>query len=108
MANNTETPEQQIARLQAELASKNSELAESQQINAEQAQKLKLAETGVSVGGLVVSHEDKQYQVMAQKFTIDGELVTADQLKDDAELIGKLIEANSGLLVLVAKEEKKA
>ncbi|QIX60883.1 hypothetical protein HER32_06705 [Hymenobacter sp. BT18] len=105
MAENTQTatltPEARIAQLEAELAA-------NKQIIEEQAEQLQAAEASAETKRPVVTHNRKQYSVLANQFTFDGKLVKAEELAGKPEVVKALIEAESGLLVLVQKAEKPA
>jgi chromosome segregation ATPase len=52
-------------------------------------------------GSIVVKHEEQLYRVVIPQFHFEGKVVKADALKTDATLVGKLVEAKSGVLELV-------
>lgn len=92
------TPEQIIEELKAQLAAQ-------KEIIAGQNEQLQAAEAGAAEGRPVVSHNKQLYRVVAGKFEIDGTTIKASELKDKPELIKKLVDAKSGVLVAVSKEE---
>lgn len=52
----------------------------------------------------VFTHEKKAYQVLAGQFSIDGKLITHEQLKADAELAQLVVEKYPDLVQVI--EEK--
>ena len=101
MAENTLTPEQQIAELKAQLAAKD-------EIITGQAEQLQVSEVAASEGRPVVSHNKQHYRVLAPQFDVEGTTIKASELKDKPELIKTLVEKKSGLLQLITKAEAKA
>ena len=109
----TLTPEQQIEALKTKLAEQQAvaaaEAAAKDAIIEGQAEKLKEAEAQGQEGRLVITHERKQYRVLAKQFDLgNGETVQAEELKTNKELVADLLKRKSGLLQLVeAAEEAK-
>lgn len=92
------TTEQIIEELKAQLAAQN-------EIIEGQSEQLQAAEAGAAEGRPVVTHDKQLYRVVAKQFDIDGTTIKASELKDKPELIEKLVDAKSGVLVAVSKEE---
>jgi hypothetical protein len=94
------TPEQRIAQLEAELKAKDA-------IIEGQAEELKASEAQGAAALPVITHDKKQYRVLAAKFQHKGQEVKAEDLKGNKELVAELIKAKSGLLQLVVAETAK-
>lgn len=99
MADNVETPEQELARLKQELEEANGIIAE---------QTEKLAESELRTAGTlpVVTYDKEQYQVTAAKFNFKGTDYAAEALSSSPDLVKELITSGSGLLVKIEKEKK--
>ncbi|MBO0360671.1 hypothetical protein J0X19_22110 [Hymenobacter sp. BT186] len=96
-----ETPEQKIARLEAEIAAKDT-------IIVGQAEQLQAAEAGAAEGRPVVTHDSKHYRVLAKQFDYKGVTIKGTELKEQADVIKYLVESESGVLQLITKEEASA
>lgn len=96
------TPEQIIAELQEQLQAQ-------QGIISGQAEQLKAAEAQGVEGRTVVTHEGQLFRVVAKQFSVgDGDPIQAEELKNKPELVKKLVDAKSGVLVAITKEEASA
>ena len=65
----------------------------------------KLAKIAAQGGAIVVEHEGKHYRVRVPQFHFEGKLVQAETLTDNAELVGKLVTAGSGVLELAESQD---
>ncbi|WP_022821898.1 hypothetical protein [Hymenobacter norwichensis] len=99
-----ETPEQIIARLEAENAKLKQENTEAGEAIGELNEKLANAEA-VAPEKVIVTHEKVQYQVLAPKFQHKGQVIEAKDLQGNKEVLAELVKAESGLLAKV--EAKK-
>lgn len=97
IANAPRTSEEIIAAL-------NEQIAQQNEIITSQADALKAAETQGSNSLPVITHEKKQYQVLAKQFTFEGKLVKADDLKANKDLVKALLKAEAGILQLVVEK----
>jgi len=101
MAENQETPEQKVARLEKELADANG-------IISEQTEQLATAELRTAGTLPVVKHEKEQYRVLVPTFTDKtGVKHTAADLAKNSTLIAQLVAEGSGILEKVEKPEKE-
>lgn len=73
--------------------------------------KKKLTETKEAASGdVIITYEDEKYRVVGSSFSLPNSMtggknksVKAEELKDDADLVKKLIESESGILIKVEK-----
>jgi multidrug resistance efflux pump len=100
------TPEQQIEALKKQLADQAAEKDAQQAIIDAQEEELKAARAQGTGALPVVTHDKKQYRVLARKFIIRNVEVDAEKLKSDKELVKELVESGSGLLKEVVAETK--
>ncbi|MDO7877820.1 hypothetical protein Q5H93_23995 [Hymenobacter sp. ASUV-10] len=96
--NANRTPEEIIEAL-------NKQIAEQNEIINGQADALKAAETQGASALPVITHEKKQYQVLAKQFTFESKLVKAEDLKTNKDLVKALLKAEAGILQLVVEKE---
>lgn len=100
------TPEQQVAQLVEELRQKNLELEAKDNIITAQDEQLAAANAQGATALSVITHNKKNYQVLAGKFSIDGKEYTHTDVKADKELTKLVVEKYPGLVQVL--EEKKA
>ena len=109
------TPAQEIAALKKQLAdqakthgdelrSVKDESSAKDAIVEAQAKQLAAAKAQGAGQLSVVTHEDKHYQVLAGQFSLDGKVITHDQLAESPELVKQVVEQYPGLVQLL--EEK--
>jgi len=98
------TLEQRFALLEAELQKNKEESAAKDAVIA--AQDLQLAAANAQGAGAlsVVTHEDKHYQVLAGKFSLDDKVITHAELKANPELVKRVVEEFPGLVQLIEKK----
>ncbi|SHL26728.1 hypothetical protein [Hymenobacter psychrotolerans] len=93
----TETPEQKIARLEAENAQLKQDNATAEEAIGDLSEKLSNAEAATPTL-VVVTHDKTQYQVLAQQFNYEGTEVKAKDLQKNKEVLAALVKTGSGLL----------
>jgi len=93
--------EQRFALLEAQYNKATQESAAKDAVIA--AQDVQLAAANAQGAGAlsVVSHEGKNYQVLAGKFSLDDKVIKHTDLKTDAELVATLVKEKSPLLKLI-------
>lgn len=98
----------ELAELCASQESKIAELEKSNSekdgIIADQSKKFEKAEAN-SLGKIIVTHDGKDYEVVAPRFRVAGKEVKAEDLskKEHADTLAMLVEQKSGVLKLVSK-----
>lgn len=97
------TPEQQIEALKKQLADQAAESAAKDAIIEGQAEQLLVAEAQAEEGRIVISHEGQQYRVLVQQLDVDGETVSAADLKTKSNVVATLLKRKSGALQLLEK-----
>lgn len=103
-ANKETTRQPTIESLTAENVRLQGELDVAQAVIAGQAEQLANVETAQQQGNvIVVTYDKQQYRVLAKKFAIKGEEITAEQLGKNKEALKHLVESKSGLLVPIVK-----
>ncbi|SDE20948.1 hypothetical protein SAMN04487996_10450 [Dyadobacter soli] len=95
--------EEQIAGKDARITELTGAVKEAETLVLAQQAQLAKQPTETVVDDLVVTYKKGHYRIAIPSFHFKGENYTADQLKDDQELIAKLIDAKSGVLVPVKK-----
>ena len=99
MADQVETPEEKIARLERELG-------EAQGIIGEQQEQL-VAKTLQGTGSLpVITYNKQNYQVLAAKFHFKDVDYKAEDLTTNSDLVKQLLEAQSGILHKIEKAKQ--
>ena len=93
--------EERFALLQAQFNKANEESAAKDAVIA--AQDVQLAAANAQGAGAlsVVTHDDKHYQVLAGKFSLDDKVITHAELKTDPELLKRVVEKYPSLLQLI-------
>lgn len=99
MADQVETPEEKIARLEQELG-------EAKGIIGEQTEQLQAKELQGSGSLPVITYKQQYYQVQAAKFHFNGVDYKAADLAGNNDLVKQLLDAGSGLLVKVDKPKQ--
>lgn len=92
------TPEQLIAELQATVAAQST-------IIAGQAEQLQASEAQGTEGRPVVTYHKQHYRVLAKQFDVEGTTIQALELKGKPDLVKKLVDAKSGVLLLLTKQD---
>lgn len=87
------------------LNTKNAELqatvSEQENVIADLRIELSNATTKVKKEKVIVKHDNNEFEVVVVSFSFEGEIVKAEELKDKPEVVAKLIEAESSVLVKV-------
>jgi nitroreductase len=93
--------EQRFAQLEAQLKQQAEESAAKDAVIA--AQDLQLAAANAQGAGSlsVITHDEKHYQVLAGKFSLDDKVITHSELKGNAELIALVVEKYPDLVQLI-------
>jgi hypothetical protein len=91
--------EERFALLEAQFNKATEESAAKDAIIAGQEVQLAAANAQGAGALSVVSHAGKHYQVLAGKFSLDDKVIIHTDLKADAELVAKLVEEKSPLLL---------
>ena len=99
-----ETLEEKIARLERENFDLKQENTEAVTTIGEMSEKLANAEA-VAPEQVVVTHERKQYRVLAHKFHHKGAEIAASNLQANKDVLAQLVEMKSGVLQLITKAE---
>ena len=93
--------EERFAQLEAQYKKVTEESEAKDGIIAGQEQQLAAANLQGAGSLSVVSHEGRQYQVLAGKFSFDDHVIHHHELKGKPELVAKLVEEKSPLLQLL-------
>lgn len=107
MADTPKTPEQLIADLQEQLKKVTEESEAKDNIIETQGEQLVAAQAQGAGQLTVVTHDKQSYQVLAGQFSLDDEVIKHHELKGKPELVKKLVEEKSPLLLLLPKKEEK-
>ena len=99
-----ETLEQKIERLERENAQLQEDKVIAEETVVELSEKLANAEA-VAPEQVIVTHERKQYRVLAHKFHHKGAEIAASNLQANKEVLAELVKMKSGLLQLITKAE---
>jgi hypothetical protein len=100
-----ETLEQKVARLERENFDLKQENTDALTTVGELSEKLANAEA-VAPEQVVVTHDKKQYRVLAHKFNHNGAEIAASNLQANKEVLADLVKMKSGVLQLITKAEK--
>lgn len=93
------TLEEKLATAQSLLAAKEAENEQLLDINADLQKRLEAVKAAKVSGNLViVEHEGIEYEVTAPKFKWRGQEYTAEELKQNEDLMDKLVDAGAGIL----------
>lgn len=96
------SPEEEIAKLKAEIAKKDQALEKSKELIKEQSERLATKEIQAASKDPVVMINKKHYRFLGKgNLTINGKVFPAEKVKEDQETLKYLIEIKSGLLVEV-------
>lgn len=95
--------EAQITSKDARITELTDALKEAEVLVLDQQAQLAKQPAEIVVSDLVVTYKKAHYHIAIPSFHFKGENYTAEQLKDNQELIATLIEAKSGVLVPVKK-----
>jgi len=98
------TLEERFALLEKQLADQTAESAAKDAVIEAQDLALKAANAQGASALTVFTHEKKAYQVLAGQFSLEGKIITHEQLKADAELAQLVVEKYPDLVQLL--EEK--
>jgi hypothetical protein len=93
-----ETLEEKVIRLERENAQLQEEKTTAEEAVVELNEKLANAEA-VAPEQVVVTHEKVKYRVLAPQFQHNGQLIKAQDLQANKEVLAELIKAESGLLL---------
>lgn len=99
-----ETLEQKVARLERENLDLKKENETATTTIVEMSEKLANAEA-VAPEQVVVTHDKKQYRVLAHKFNHNGAEIAASNLQANKEVLAELVKMKSGVLQLITKAE---
>jgi hypothetical protein len=93
--------EERFAQLEAQFKQATQESAAKDAVIAAQDVKLAAANAQGANALSVVTHEGKCYQALAAKFSLDNKVITHTDLKENAELVKRVVEEFPDLLQLI-------
>jgi hypothetical protein len=96
--------EDRFALLEAQYKQATEESAAKDAVIAAQDLQLTAANAQGASSLSVVTHDEKHYQVLAGKFSLDDKVITHTELKTNPELVKRVVEEFPGLVQLLEKK----